>query len=131
MLNLSEVFERVGDSLRRTQLVLEGFFESYQELIERLLTAKESQDPKTMSRAAHALKGLLLDIGAKTTSQLAARIETTAASGNYSEAAEMITPLGQQTLVIARLVELALERMGLDAQAAASNESVPAIELVQ
>lgn len=131
ILNLIEIFERVGNSLRRTRLVLEGFVESYQELLSRTLSTKESGDLKAMSRAAHALKGLLLDIGAKTSSQLAGRLEAIASSGDLACATEIITPLSQQTLVVVRLVELALEKIDIAQQPTELSADVTGINLVQ
>jgi signal transduction histidine kinase/CheY-like chemotaxis protein len=129
--NLIEIFERVGNSLRRTRLVLEGFVESYQELLSRTLRTKESGDLKAMGRAAHALKGLLLDIGAKTSSQLAGRLEAIASSGDFAGATEIITPLSQQTLVVVRLVELALEKIDIAQQPTEPSADVTGMHVVQ
>lgn len=111
ILNISEVFRRVGDSVYRTRLVLEEFSRSYQDLLRRLLAAREIDDQGAMSAAAHALRGLLLDISAKVSSNLAARVEMAALSGNKTEASNSIGPLVQQTLMLSRLVEMAIERM--------------------
>jgi CheY-like chemotaxis protein/HPt (histidine-containing phosphotransfer) domain-containing protein len=131
VLNLIEIFERVGNSLRRTRLVLEGFVQSYQELLSRTLRTKESGDLKAMGRAAHALKGLLLDIGAKTSSQLAGRLEAIASSGDFAGATEIITPLSQQTLVVVRLVELSLEKIDIAQQPTEPSADVTGMHVVQ
>jgi two-component system sensor histidine kinase/response regulator len=80
VVDIQGVFERSGDSLRRTGLILSGFIESYEEqlsIIEE--TTLPVSEPTSFRRTVHSLKGLLLDAGAQVAAQLASVLEEKAA----------------------------------------------------
>lgn len=80
IVDIQGVFERSGDSLRRTGLILEGFLESYQEPLAIIESATlPPLDPASLRRTVHSLKGLLLDSGAQVAAELAASLEDKAA----------------------------------------------------
>jgi signal transduction histidine kinase/DNA-binding response OmpR family regulator len=75
-LDIPGVYERSGNSLRRTGLIFSGFLSSYREPTEAIrATAIPPIDPGTYRRHVHSLKGLLLDVGANETATFAGRIE--------------------------------------------------------
>jgi CheY-like chemotaxis protein/HPt (histidine-containing phosphotransfer) domain-containing protein len=76
VLDLQGVYERSGNSIRRTGLILTSFLESYQEQLLILEATKlKDEDPAKLRRLVHALKGLLLDAGAQTAANLAVALE--------------------------------------------------------
>jgi CheY-like chemotaxis protein len=75
-IDIPDVFERSGNSLRRTGLILNGFLDSYQELLRELrLISLASPDFGALRRITHSLKGLLLDVGAQEAASFAASLE--------------------------------------------------------
>jgi signal transduction histidine kinase/CheY-like chemotaxis protein len=75
-LDIPGVYERSGNSLRRTGLIFSGFVSSYREPTEAIrATSIPPVDPATYRRHIHSLKGLLLDVGANETAAFASRIE--------------------------------------------------------
>lgn len=75
-INISDVYERSGNSIKRTRLILNGFMDSYRPLltdIEKTLDA--TSYPEELGRIVHSLKGLLLDVGAEAAARLGEGIE--------------------------------------------------------
>jgi len=76
IIDIQGVFERSGDSLRRTGLILSGFIDSYDEPLTTMeKVSLPVDDPVSFRRTVHSLKGLLLDAGAQFAAQLAAILE--------------------------------------------------------
>ena len=76
VLDIPGVYERSGNSLRRTGLIFSGFMSSYAEALTKLReTALPPIEPVEYRRTVHSLKGLLLDVGAMSAAVLAGRIE--------------------------------------------------------
>jgi signal transduction histidine kinase/CheY-like chemotaxis protein/HPt (histidine-containing phosphotransfer) domain-containing protein len=114
VLDIADVFERAGDSSRRTRLILSAFLDSFKEPLSELTKAKSASDTKGLSYSAHALKGLLLDIGAKTSGKIASNIEQFGKQDNFAEGAALVTELGNQVLIIARLVQKIVDAWPVD-----------------
>ena len=75
-IDIPDVFERSGNSLRRTGLILNGFLDSYQELVGELNSISlNSPDFSALRRITHSLKGILLDVGAQEAASHAASLE--------------------------------------------------------
>jgi hypothetical protein len=75
-IDVQDIYERSGNSLRRTGLIMNGFLESYAEPLRTLRsTALPLADTTTFRRAVHSLKGLLLDVGADPAATMASRLE--------------------------------------------------------
>ena len=76
IIDIQGVFERSGDSLRRTGLILSGFIDSYDEPLTTMeKVSLPVDDPVSFRRTVHSLKGLLLDAGAQSAAHLAAILE--------------------------------------------------------
>ncbi len=106
VLDIQGVFERSGDSLRRTGLILSGFLESYQEqLVAMEATQLPVADPATFRRVVHSLKGLLLDAGAQSASSLAALLEERIVNQPQSVAIEEIRKLATATREAAAIIK--------------------------
>jgi CheY-like chemotaxis protein/HPt (histidine-containing phosphotransfer) domain-containing protein len=114
VLDIADVFERAGDSSRRTRLIFSAFLGSFKEPLSELTKAKSASDTKGLTYSAHALKGLLLDIGAKTSGKLASSIEQFGKQDNFAEGAALVTELGNQVLVVARLVQKIVDAWPVD-----------------
>lgn len=105
IVDIQGVFERSGDSLKRTGLILSGFMESFKEPLEYLEAAVlPVSDPQTFRRHAHSLKGLLLDVGAQTAANLAAELESKALKAPDTVTADEITKIGCSTREAATII---------------------------
>jgi hypothetical protein len=69
------------------------------------MESEELGDPKSIEAAAHAVKGLLLEVGAKQPATLAGNIEQMCQVGQAAEARKLIPILGDQVILTARLVK--------------------------
>jgi signal transduction histidine kinase/CheY-like chemotaxis protein len=114
MLDIDDVYERTGDSVLRAVLVLQAFTGCYRELLTNLVAAKFDTDPSAVRFAAHALKGLLLDIGAKIPAKVAAQLEACAKFNQSVDVPQLTTRLGVHVLWTARLVERVLGHLQID-----------------
>ncbi len=105
IVDIQGVFERSGDSLKRTGLILSGFMESFREPLSYLEEATlPVSDQQTFRRHAHSLKGLLLDIGAQNAANLAAELESKALKSPDTITTEEITKLGCATREAATVI---------------------------
>lgn len=104
-IDIAEVFERSGESPRRTKLILSEFLGSYREPLLKLQQACHTSDLKEATVAAHSLKGLLLDVGATRVAGLAASIEGSLKGGDYTTAIDTGETFTKETTQIATLIE--------------------------
>lgn len=105
-LDIHGVYERSGNSLRRTGLILSGFLESYQKPTETVFNATlPLVDPPLFRRAIHSLKGLLLDVGASHAAQLAGTIEKLVVESPENLDRAMCDELLEEIKLIACLLE--------------------------
>ncbi len=102
VIDVGEVYDRLGNSLRRTKLTFSAFLESTPEQVMRL------QAQRDVNLSAHALKGLLLDVGATEPARLAQEIED---ADSTSQLATMIPDLLKQIGVVSEFVSKILERL--------------------
>jgi len=105
ILDLEEVHQRSGGSTRRTLLIYSAFNQCFQEHLSDLRDARASGDLEALRRSAHTMKGMLLEIGAKSSATLASSIEDMCRKGSAAEARSKAHLLVEQVLIIARLVE--------------------------
>lgn len=104
-IDIADVFERSGESPRRTKLILSAFLDSYQAPLQTLKKAAKPTNIKEVTVAAHSLKGLLLDVGASHTAERAATIEQLLKSGDFESAAASCEALTVETIQVVSLVE--------------------------
>ncbi len=105
-LDIHGVYERSGNSLRRTGLILSGFLESYQKPTETVFNATFPLiDPPAFRRAVHSLKGLLLDVGASHAAQIAGSIEKIVVEAPETLEQKMCHELLEEVKLIACLLE--------------------------
>jgi|GEM_PF-3924744 len=105
ILDLTDLYHRMGDSTPRVTLILSAFAGCFQDQYNELLAAERSGDHKELESAAHAVKGLLLEVGAKQPAALAANVEQMCRAGGADDARKLIPKLGEQVLLTARLVK--------------------------
>ena len=74
-IDISDVFDRSGNSLRRTRMILRAFLSAYGNPRDEIVAYLSSGDTSKLSRAIHTLKGLLLDVGARSIAVRAAQLE--------------------------------------------------------
>jgi CheY-like chemotaxis protein/HPt (histidine-containing phosphotransfer) domain-containing protein len=120
VLDISDVLERTGNSVRRTLLIFSGFLECFRDQIIKLSEAKQASNFEDLRFAAHALKGLLLDVGAKVAGDVASTVEQSCMSGQQAEALSLVGQLTKQVLAVSRLVTQICQVAtgGLDSQEA-------------
>jgi signal transduction histidine kinase/DNA-binding response OmpR family regulator/HPt (histidine-containing phosphotransfer) domain-containing protein len=104
-IDIDDVFERSGDSPRRTKLMLNAFLGSYHEPLSKLQDLSDPTALKELTRAAHSLKGMLLDVGAKHAASLAGSIERSLQAGDTTEATLQCETFQRETTLIANLIE--------------------------
>lgn len=104
VLDIPDVIDRSGDSVRRSLLIFQGFLECFREQLLTLGEAKQTGNIDEMRFAAHALKGLLLDVGARVSGGLASSIEHDCKNGSTESAVNLVSPLTKQTLLVSRLI---------------------------
>jgi signal transduction histidine kinase/CheY-like chemotaxis protein len=104
-IDIDDIFERSGDSPRRTKLMLNEFLGSYHDPLNKLRDLSEPSALEDLTRAAHSMKGMLLDVGAKHAAYLAGTLEQFLMSGNSAEAALHSETLARETTLIATLIE--------------------------
>lgn len=104
VLDVVDIIERSGDSVRRTLLIFQGFLDCFGEQIRKLNEAKVSDSGDELRFAAHALKGLLLDVGARTSGELASTIEQLSKRGEIRDAVLHVGRLTKQALFVSRLI---------------------------
>jgi HPt (histidine-containing phosphotransfer) domain-containing protein len=75
LLDVQDLFERSGDSPRRTLLILKSFMECYQPVLDELHEAEQGARVEDLGRVAHKLRGLFAEVGAKGVSAKAAHLE--------------------------------------------------------
>ncbi len=105
-LDIQGVFERSGDSLKRTRLILSCFLESYEEQLAAIETTElPVEDPVTVRRTVHSLKGLLLDAGAQAAAILAAALEDKIVRDPQAVRREEIFKLAEATREAAGIIK--------------------------
>lgn len=110
ILDISGIFERSGHSLRRTRMILKAFVSAYGSPRDALAAAAAQGDMPGASRAAHALKGLLLDVGATAVAEAASRLEQrckSLAPGDcpQDEVSRLITAIGSIASLVERIAQ--------------------------
>lgn len=116
VLDLNDIYERMGCSVPRSILVLQAFASCYRELLSNLMTARSGLDPASLRFAAHAIKGLLLDIGSHVPAKVAAQLESFALDNKMAETQHLSTQLGVHVLLVARLIDGVLRKLGIAGQ---------------
>jgi hypothetical protein len=110
MLDLRGLFLRADGSLRRIELVVRSFLGSYEQPLGRLLWAGEDHDLPLVGEAAHALRGLLLEVGAVRAAAGAAALERGVAQGSFVQGPLVSTTAVQaERAVAAEVAQLQIE----------------------
>jgi signal transduction histidine kinase/CheY-like chemotaxis protein/HPt (histidine-containing phosphotransfer) domain-containing protein len=111
LLDINDLFERSERSIKRTRSILKAFQGSFKEPLGHLARAKISKDITHLKEAAHMLKGLLLDIGAKAPASVAAEIENFCKQNQIEEASRLVGSFTHQVLLLARIIERLCETL--------------------
>jgi signal transduction histidine kinase/CheY-like chemotaxis protein/HPt (histidine-containing phosphotransfer) domain-containing protein len=104
VLNLPTLYRRLGRSLTRTKLVLDASETSVKDQLAALNTAVAGNSPEDLRRVAHALRGLLLDVGATQSGQTATEIENLCEAGRIADAIEKVPSLREEAGLVIRLI---------------------------
>ena len=107
-LDIQGVYERSGRSLRRTRMILKAFCSAYGAQRDVLAAAVAEGNLTRACHATHALKGLLLDVGAKGVAEAASELERGFKNGlsvesAQDEASRLITSVGRVASLIDRM----------------------------
>jgi len=125
VLDIGDVFTRSGNSARRTLLIFRGFLECFREQVGKLSAARKDRDSQNLLYASHALKGLLLDVGARLTADLASVTEQQAKVGDMESARRGASLLIKQVLLVSRLIEQLVSAAG---EPSSPSRAQPAIQ---
>ncbi len=104
MLDLTDLYHRMGDSASRVGLILAAFAGCFHEQYVQLMESQELES-REIQAAAHAVKGLLQEVGARQPAALADEMEQMCRNGQVAEARKLIPVLGDQIIITARLVK--------------------------
>jgi HPt (histidine-containing phosphotransfer) domain-containing protein len=104
-IDIIDVFERSGESPRRTKLMLNAFLGSYHDSLNKLHDISDPEALTEVTRAAHSLKGILLDVGAKHVAGLASSLERSLQTGDVAGAALHFETCRTETTLVATLIE--------------------------
>jgi HPt (histidine-containing phosphotransfer) domain-containing protein len=115
ILDLTDLYHRMGDSASRVGLILAAFASCFHEQYVQLMESQELE-PGEVQAAAHAVKGLLMEVGAKQPAVLAAEMEQMCRAGDVAEARKLIPVLGDQIIVTARLVKRIVSVLHVDSE---------------
>ena len=114
MLDLTDLYHRMGDSTPRVGLILNVFSGCFGEQYIQLMESEELGDSDVIEAAVHAVRGLLLEIGAKQPATIAANMEKMCQVGQAAEARKLIPILGDQIILTARLVKHAVAALHVE-----------------
>lgn len=110
VLNVRDIYERMGDSVYRVRLVLTSFLACFDEGLQQLQAASNSGGSSEVQDAAHALRGLLLEVSAQGPAGVALRLESLSLDSAAAERAQLVEQLAKQATALARLVKDVLAR---------------------
>ncbi len=91
--DLKVALEVVGDDMELLQMVVDMFMEEYSRQMEVLGEALAGQDAPAVESSAHALKGVLANIGSGPARDLAQNLETRGEESNFSGASVVLEKL--------------------------------------
>lgn len=103
-LNVRDIYERMGDSVYRVRLVLTSFLECLNRELQQLEAAVEHGGSRDVQDAAHALRGLLLEVSASGPAAVAGHLESLRVDSDGAERAQLAAQLSKQTTALAHLV---------------------------
>jgi two-component system sensor histidine kinase/response regulator len=106
--DIPDIFERSGESLRRTKMIMKSFLDAYNTPTLTLQSSIEKGDLSEAVIPAHSVKGLLLDVGAKDAAATAASLETASRAGDREKALLDLEKLSDQLRFVVRALEEAL-----------------------
>lgn len=109
MLDVRDIYLRVGDSMQRVKLVLGSFLECFEEELELLRVALASGSSTEVQACAHALRGLLLEVSARVPAGLASELESLPTDCEAHQRGRLVKLLSEQVAALARLIERTLD----------------------
>ncbi len=105
ILDIDDLLRRTGKSARRARRILDAYLQGHSGLVGLLRAGKEARNAEALRRAAHALKGTLLDTGAGKVAAIAARIENLSAEGKLDEALALCEELERGTESVSEVTQ--------------------------
>ena len=109
LLDVRDLFERSGESPRRSLLILRSFMGCYQRVLDELSEAERAGSAMELARVAHALKGLTAEVGAWELSSKAAHLETLGQANRVDDLLPLVPELKGDTEVVAAAIESVLQ----------------------
>jgi HPt (histidine-containing phosphotransfer) domain-containing protein len=108
-IDVEGLFERSGESSRRTILILRSFLGCYQELLTQLENDADSLSTEELGKLAHAIKGLAGEVGAKSLHKLAHALEKFGKGDRREDlmrgVPELISEIKQAAAIVWRIVQ--------------------------
>jgi two-component system, sensor histidine kinase and response regulator len=90
------LLERTGQDMDLFRELVELFLDDSVHLVDRIRTAVAHNDANELERAAHALKGSVLNFGARTVADLALGLESMGRAGDLTQAGKVAAELERQ-----------------------------------
>ena len=92
-MDVQDALSRLGDDRELLSAIIEIFLEDYPALLDKIRRAVMGNDPPTLQRAAHNLKGLAVTLSAGDVAAAASRLEHMGSSNCLSDAAAAVAEL--------------------------------------
>jgi len=96
ILDREALLERVGGDVDLLRELVDLFMEDSLRLVDRISRAVMSKDADELEKAAHGLKGSVLNFGAKTVADVAQGLETMGRNGDLIQAQKVVVELEKQ-----------------------------------
>lgn len=109
LLDVQDLFERSGDSPRRSLLILKSFIDCYGPVLDELNLAEQGSSVTDIGRVAHKVKGLFAEVGAKGVSAKAAHLEDLSSQGSLEDLVALVPGLLAEAQRVAKAVEAVVE----------------------
>ena len=88
-----QAMKTTGDDMELLRELIEVFLDQRDELLEQIETAIERKDPATLQRAAHSMKGALLNLGGRAAGEVALQLEVKGAEGSTEDVDNILQQL--------------------------------------
>lgn len=105
--NRVEMLERLGDDTEMLSDLIDLFLGECPKMLQGVREAIEREDPSTIERTGHALKGACLNLSASQAAAVASKIETAGREGELGETRELLEQLSDELSLLSEALTAA------------------------
>lgn len=104
-IDVNAVLDRSGDSPRRCLVIFRAFLSGYGPLLESLEASSATMSAEELYHSAHSLKGILLEAGATSASEVAKQLEIRVKKGEMTDVTERAGELSRHVNKVAQVLK--------------------------